>query len=491
MPLKILRRQWRALLFASASLSTVLFQPYCAYAQGSGYWHTSGNQIVDTSGRNVRIAGINWYGFETSDEVLHGLYDQDYKAIMSTIKSLGYNTIRLPFSNQMVESPIVPTNTNFSNGKNSDLQGLNSLQIMDKIVTEAGTLGLRIILDNHRSEAGNSAESSGLWYTSAYPEANWINDWKMLVSRYGSYTDAGGDPVVIGADLRNEPHNAASGGACWTGDPAVGGCPTNNTAQNWPAAAARAGNTILAVNPKLLTFVEGVDEYNNDYDWWGGNLEEAKSNPVALSIANQLVYSAHDYGPEEYGQSWFNSSTTPASLDAVWTKFWGYLAINNIAPVWVGEFGTDNFNANIENTSNGSQGQWFESLVGFLHSNPELSWTYWALNGEDSYGLLDANYDATPANSLKQQELSTLQFPLSQGSGGSPPACSAAPTAPSGLSASSSSSSQASLRWGAVAALPTARCHTLSSAALRVASLLLPVTGLPRFWRLLLSTTPG
>ena len=46
---------------------------------------------------------------------------------------------------------------------NTDLKGLNSLQILDKIVAAAGQLGLHIILDNHRSEAGNSAEANGLW----------------------------------------------------------------------------------------------------------------------------------------------------------------------------------------------------------------------------------------------------------------------------------------------------------------------------------------
>ena len=44
-----------------------------AFAQGTGYWHTSGNQIIDSSGHVVRIAGVNWYGFETKDQVVHGL----------------------------------------------------------------------------------------------------------------------------------------------------------------------------------------------------------------------------------------------------------------------------------------------------------------------------------------------------------------------------------------------------------------------------------
>jgi endoglucanase len=71
-----------------------------------------------------------------------------------------------------------------------------------------------------------------------------------------------GNPTVIGVDLRNEPHligpNGVSG-SCWTGDPATNGCPTSLTSHNWPVAAETAGNAILAINPKLLIFVEGND----------------------------------------------------------------------------------------------------------------------------------------------------------------------------------------------------------------------------------------
>src|ERR1700757_3283599 len=44
-----------------------------------------------------------------------------------------------------------------------------------------------------------------------------------------------------------------------------------------------------------------------------------------------------------------------------------------------------------------------------------MSWTYWALNGEDRYGLLDSAYDSTPVSALKQQLLTGIQFPLSGG----------------------------------------------------------------------------
>ena len=434
-----------------------------AFAQGTGYWHTSGNLIIDSSGHTVRMAGINWYGFETTSQVVHGLWAQDYHTILKSIKNNGYNVIRLPYSNQMVESPIIPSNISYSNSSgaiNTDLKGLNALQVMDEVISAAGALGLRVILDNHRSEAGNSAEPNGLWYTSAYPESAWIHDWTTLVSRYASYKDASGNPTVIAVDLRNEPHLIANGshtGSCWTGDTALGGCPTTNSSQNWPAAAQRAGNAILSANSNLLIIVEGTDCYNGDCDWWGGNLEGVANHPVALSVSNRLVYSAHDYGPKLYQQCWFNGGTSYSSLSSVWNKFWGYINANHTAPVMVGEFGTDNNTSDIQSATPGSQGQWFESLVNFLQNNPSLSWTYWALNGEDSYGLLGNQYDSTPVSSLKQNELASIQSALSGGGGGgNGGTCSVVPSAPSGLAALAVSSSQINLTWAAVT--PPSNC---------------------------------
>lgn len=391
---------------------------------GSGYWHTNGSQIIDSSGNVVRIAGINWYGFETADALAHGLWAQDYKTVLNNIKALGYNVIRLPFSNQMVETNPVPTNfTSNANGvaANTALVGQTALADMDTIVAYAGSIGLRIILDNHRSEAGNSNEANGLWFTSAFPQSNWIADWQTMAMRYSNAKFTfNGNPTVIGVDLRNEPHllaNGAATGGCWTGDSQSNGCPTSSP-QNWPVAAQLAGNAVLAINPKLLVFVEGNDCYNTVCGWQGGNLMGVATNPVVLSVPNQLVYSPHDYGPVLFVQKWENSSTTPASLDAIWTQFWAYISANGTAPIWIGEFGTDNTSTDIQNTAAGSQGQWFQSLTSFIKANPALSWAYWAANGEDSFALLDGNYDATPASALKQSILAAMQFPLGGGGGG-------------------------------------------------------------------------
>jgi len=403
------------LSFALLTFAWLLCGSGKAVAQGAGYWHTAGNQILDANGQPVRIAGISWFGFETNDQVVHGLFNQDYHQILHAIRLAGFNTVRLPFSNQMVEKPIVPRLDRSSERVNRDLDGLDALSIFDKIVAAAGAEGLKVILDNHRSEAGDSNEHNGLWYTAAYPERNWIADWRMMADRYKNYQDAAGNPVVIGADLRNEPFrmvNAKATGACWTGDRSSGGCPRADAAHNWPAAAERAANAVLAANPNLLIFVEGIDCYNGACNWQGGNLAGAGTYPVALPVAGRLVYSAHDYGPKVSPQAWFDSSTTPESLRNHWERNWAYLSQQGTAPVWLGEFGSTNEDRDLQSDQPGSQGQWFATLINFLRDHNSIHWAYWAVNSEDAAGLLAPGYQTHAQNSLKAQQLASIQFAL-------------------------------------------------------------------------------
>jgi endoglucanase len=382
------------LLASTVAMMTVCLVGYVntpsAKAAGTGYWHTSGNQILDANNQPVRVAGINWFGFETSNYVVHGLWARNYQDMLKQIKGLGYNTIRLPYSNQLFDAGSTPNGINFT--KNPDLQGLTGLQIMDKIIGYASQIGLRIILDRHRPDSGSQ---SALWYTSAYPESRWISDWQMLANRYKS------NPMVIGADLHNEPHSPA----CW-------GC--GDTSVDWRLAAERAGNAILSVNPNWLIFVEGVDCYSaggkpsGDCYWWGGNLEGAATYPVQLNVPNRLVYSAHDYPSSVYPQTWFSDPNYPNNLPSVWDTHWGYLYKQNIAPVWLGEFGTT-----LQSTSDK---QWLSKLVSYLGTGASgINWTFWCWNPNsgDTGGIL--NDDWTTVNQAKQAYLNPIEFPLDPG----------------------------------------------------------------------------
>jgi endoglucanase len=439
------------LLRLAALLAPLAILPGQAAAQ-TGYWHTSGNKILDASGNQVRIAGINWYGFETSNEVPHGLWTRDYKAMLNEIKAMGFNTVRIPYSTQMIHSTTIPNISFYNAGPmNMDLQNLTPIQVMDAIVAYCGQIGLKVFLDNHRSEDGNSAEANGLWYTSAYPESQWIADWQMLANRYL------GNTTVIAMDLRNEPHlyvNGTSTGACW-------GC--GNTATDWQLAAQRAGNAILSVNPNLLIIVEGNDSYANVGSWWAGQLRGVATQPVVLSVANRIVYSPHDYGPTEFQQSWFNSSTTQASLEAVWEANWGYIDTQGIAPLLVGEFGTPNSASDVSSTAAGSQGQWFSGLVAYLKKRPTINWTYWALNGNDRYGLYDGSF-AGVALPAKLTLLQTIQAPFGTPN---PPTTFTLTVAKSGTGSGTVTSTPAGVSCGATcsASFNSGTVVTLSAAA--------------------------
>ena len=368
----------------------------------NGYWHTSGNRIVDQNGLPVRIAAVNWFGMENTYFVPAGLEHQPLTSIVMRVKQLGFNAIRLPFSNQMVEqNPIVTAHL----AANPDLKGLHALDVMDKIVAAAGQVGLRVILDDQRSSAGTQPEPNGLWYTKAYPESVWIHDWQFLVNRYL------GNPTVVGVDLRNEPHTAPPGpwsvkaylshGSTW--GPYKG---KDNLATDWRLAAERGGNAVLAVNPQLLVFVEGLQLYPDptqpggiDSYWWGGILTPARQYPVELAVPHQMVYSPHEYGPEKYAMPFFGPHMTYRSMVANWEKHWGFLEKADFpkeTPIFLGEFGTcGNSGTCVASGAPGSQGLWFSFLMKYLIIHPEIGWGFWALNGTSHLN------DVTPNNILK------------------------------------------------------------------------------------------
>jgi len=277
---------------------------------------------------------------------------------------------------------------------NPKLQGLTGLGVLDYIVNGAARRGLRVILDRHRPSADGQSE---LWYSEKVPEARWIQDWVMLARRYR------GNDAVVGADLSNEPHGAAT----WGDD---------NRATDWRLAAERAGNAILDVDPDWLIIVEGIQHVGVDTYWWGGNLSAAALSPVRLSRPERLVYSAHDYGPEESGQSWLQGPDFPGNLPGVWRSHWAYLQQDGIAPVLVGEFGGRSIAFDPE-------GVWQRGLISFLEQGG-FSYSYWVWNPDAWIGglLLDdrGTLDRAKVDLLRPSLAPLLgkRVPLPLGEGG-------------------------------------------------------------------------
>jgi endoglucanase len=481
----------------------LLIAPASARAAG---WTTSGVEIRDPAGQPFVISSVNWYGAETRIFVPHGLWSENYTTLLDQIKALGFSTIRLPFANETWQANPKPSRNNI--GGCPACQNKRARDVLALVVNYAGSIGLHIVMDNHRSDGGNSAQGNGLWYLTSgrnsYTEQKWINDWvSVLRWTHGipqtqgapdtitvNYLASDGFPTVIGFDLRNEPHTVCQGGcnylggSTWgTGDginsavnpnpnPFSPACVATGTCHDWRLAAERAGDTILgeaAANgwDYPLIMVEGISQYptatgtpaNGPYDFyvWGGSLQGVNGNagnpgaPIVLNaggnaaglgpaVSNQVVYSAHDYGPTLYQNPWFNATTcyasgcSSSSLADLWNRQWAFINTGNVnpvwpghpsypwantgatpytvAPLWLGEFGTGNASGDLYSTGAGSQGQWFTDMVNFIQSSfaptatndsgipvQSLHFSYWALNGNDSYGILTSDFSTvqTPA----------------------------------------------------------------------------------------------
>jgi endoglucanase len=356
---------------------------------------TCGRWLVDGGGRRVKLAGVNWYGGSDQKFVPGGLDKQHRSSIAHTIRALGFNSVRLPFSNEMLRQ----TQTDAAMlSANPDLVGKAPIEVYDAVVEALTNEGLYVVLNNHTTYAKWCCgfDADGLWYTADYPEETFIQDWERLAARYA------GNPRVVGADLRNEIRIArSSADSILPVFPAWGG----GGKADWRAAAERTGNRILQKNPRLLILVEGINAADD--------LRGAGDQPVMLGAPGKLVYSSHNY-------SFFrpNLPTLPgvtlgqydqmsaADFNAAVTKQWGYLQEGtswSTAPVWVGEFGVGPG----ENT-------WFRNLVEYLRQT-DSDWAYWSLNGspkfdggEETYGLLDADW-VTPRQDGRLELLQSIQ----------------------------------------------------------------------------------
>ena len=333
-------------------------------------FHTEGRWIMDSENKRFKLAGVNWYGFEELDYVPAGLEILHVDKISKKISSLGFNSVRLPFSIEMVlHQGEVADSVVFAN---PEMKGMKPIEIMDVVIDSLWRHGLVVVLDNHSSEAVWYSLENGLWYTDEYSENDWIKTWENLSLRYK------GNPAVIGFDLRNELRN----GATWGGDKGT----------DWMGAALRAGEAVLNIDPSKLIIVEGLN--------YASDLRGVFENPISFSVPDRLVYSIHDY-------SWFHPEFQDyEEMKKNFDYLWGFLLEEGkpwTAPVWIGEFGTCSNDSSCVQDSSVS-GYWFLNFVKYLQEN-DIDWAYWPLNGTmangetrvygsvDWYGVLDKTWE--------------------------------------------------------------------------------------------------
>lgn len=326
---------------------TVLSNPIVSSTGGllsPGFLSASGNQIVDSTGYPQRLACVG--------------YNEPSKDIVGDVagmKKAGFNCLRYPFDEAALSS---------------------TFPGMDAIVAAAKPLGMKVIFDHHvddSKELCGGQQENGLWFDSG-PGSNNTDgcgnkgtvtreqfkaDWIAVAKHYA------GDSTVIAFDLDNEPLvlGKYSTPINWGG-----GGPTDILKM-----FDEVGSAVEAADPGVLIVGECPINYsgkllNGEPEGTKGIMDcsAAKSYPVVLTpAASKFVYSIHDYpnlGPNDEG---------PSTADR--NAAWGFLEMNNTAPVWIGEMGASidgpmDFGDKITVEQ---QAAWAKSLVNYLNGrNP-------------------------------------------------------------------------------------------------------------------------
>jgi len=337
------------------------------------YLHTSGSKILDSNNGVVAIKGISWSGMQGALRIPDGLHARTIEWYMQELEDLGFNLLRIPVSNDSLQSNSMPTTAD-ATAANPNLAGMTSLQILDAIVDSAHQHRIRVIVDRYRFHAPDTGPPPATWYSNSVPQTQWLSDWTMLATRYLL------EPAFVGCDLHDEPGNPSTWG-------------DGNPSTDWRAAAENAGNQILGVNPNLVILVEGVEGSGAAAYWPGGNLRSAGTAPVDLSSPNKLIYSIHEYGKSiNTAKPWFADPSYPVNLGPLWDANWGYLPQSDTAPVVIGAF-ADRKGDVAPDVADADQ-KWRDALMSYIATN-RLGYVFWALNpsAEGKRGLLKPGWD--------------------------------------------------------------------------------------------------
>ena len=368
-------------------------------ASATGYY-TQAGKVYDPNGQEIQIRGISHFGFNGTTLQPQFLWAMGWKEQIAQIKSLGFNAVRVPFVPDTLYNTTPADQLAYMDpNRNQDLFGKTPLQVLDLWMAEADRQGLYILLDFHSVSmqrqyptwfVSNPADFNLTYNKQAYSKEDWTRDLEFVARRYAALSR------FIGIDLYNEPNGIVR----WSS----GDANAANPIYHWKAAAEMASAAVLAANPRLLVFVQGI---NGNYDGrensnipmnWGEDFQPQAYQP--LNIPNdKLVLTPHTYGPDVYVKSSFSAADYPANLPANWDAMFGQFFQKHAVVVgeWGGKYGP------------GSGGQndvaWQNAFVDYMIARGVRNSFYWAYtpNSGDTGGILDDNLN------VRQDKLALLK----------------------------------------------------------------------------------
>jgi endoglucanase len=319
---------------------------------GPGYTASGGRLFRD--GSEIKLWGLNWFGLETSEHIIHGLWTGRQLAdFLADMKSKGFNALRLPLSPQSINSGFPIVSGPWQGEDLAALGGRDGRAALEYILLRTQEAGMFVLLDFHTCHPSRLGAGlpGGPISCPGYTLTSWLADLTALGQLSRNFSN------VVGVDLTNEPHALT-----WA---------------QWSSLSSQGGQAVLAANPNVTIWVEGVGNASTNGGVaanWGGNLVEAGA--ITGIPQNRLVFSPHSYGPSVAAQSYFSASNYPDNMPAIWDTLFGHVANQGFTMV-VGEFG-GHYTTSATPAQNDRL--WQDRFVTYLVGKGTTSNFYWAVN---------------------------------------------------------------------------------------------------------------
>ncbi|KAI1130660.1 glycoside hydrolase superfamily [Nemania abortiva] len=357
---------------------------------------TSGRWITDADGTKITYVGANWpASLETM--IPEGLQYQSIEAIVSKVKDLGMNAIRLTYAIEMIDQYYengeqdITMQTAFINAlgqddgtaiynkvvANNPSFGAETtrLQVYDAIAAECAKQEIYVHLDNHISKAGwccSPLDGNSWWGDEYFSISNWTRGLSFM-AEHGKTWES-----LTSMALRNELR-----------------VPLNDTSdtqllnsynwENWYKYVQQGADAIHSANSDVLIFLSGLDSDANltsvvqgtalapgtgtfnrdDFQGYGDKLV------LELHVYDN-IYSPPTSSCSTITQKWFNAGFQTLADNAT-----------NQFPLVVTEFGFP------QNTSINEDA--YASCILDYFSSQNAGWTIWSLGG--SYYIREGTQD--------------------------------------------------------------------------------------------------
>ncbi|KAL3419999.1 beta-1,6-galactanase [Phlyctema vagabunda] len=384
-------------LAAASPISERAAWPYAPFT-------TTGRWIIDAAGNNITYAGVNWPG-ASETMIPEGLQYSSIEDVVTKIKSIGMNVIRLTFSIELIDdyyskggdTTVYDSFINALGQENGTIifdqivannpsitTSTTRLEVFDAIAAECAKQEIYVNLDNHISKAMwcCNTEDGNSWFGDTYFDVpNWLRGLKFMASRGAAWGN------LVSMSFRNELRSPDSNSTL---------VDTSYNWSDWYKYVVQAMDTINAANPDVLILISGLN-----FDTTLAPI------PTAGDLGNGQVFHKDDFSyADKLVLELHNYQTTATDCASVKSGLYnnGYKALDtensnvtNVFPVVMTEWGHSQ-----DDTTYASV---YQTCLSEFLTDLKAGWMVWVIAGsyyirtgtqdfEESWGLLNHNWTA-------------------------------------------------------------------------------------------------